>query len=52
MSELNELEQCCELVIKGGFSTGHAENHVDLVKEVMWQVRELQERLRAAEEQT
>ncbi len=52
MSELNELEQCCELVMKNGFSTGHAENHVALMKELMWQTRELKERYRMAKEKS
>lgn len=47
MSEPNELEACVEIIIENSLSTGHAESHLELMKEVMWQVRKMQERLLA-----
>lgn len=39
-----ELEECCELVVAMGLSTGHGESHVELMKEVLTQFRKLRDR--------
>lgn len=37
MTHVNELEECCQMVISAGLSTGHAESHIELMTEVLSQ---------------
>ena len=38
---MSELEQCCELVRQRSLATGHADDVVELMREVLWQLDEV-----------
>ncbi len=51
-SELqDQLQACCELVMDEGLATGHADDHLDLMREVLAQYREAAQQRDALREQ-
>ena len=46
---MTELQDCCELVIAAGLSTGHADTHKDLIAEVLLDVAGLKSDLKQSD---